>query len=99
MRPGFDFAAMNAYEMADYFLFDTYKAGQPGGTGQRFDWQLIEGKSFSRPFFLAGGLDPDNVGSAVGKLGPFAVDVASGVERAPGIKDNVLIERFINAAG
>ena len=69
----------------------------PGGTGARFDWSLLEGRRFSRPHFLAGGLDPWNVAEAVAASGAPLVDVSSGVERGPGLKDPALITAFLDA--
>lgn len=94
-----------AYEtVAEQFLFDARPVeGQggtsslPGGTGARFDWSLLEGRRFSRPHFLAGGLDPWNVGAAVAASGAPLVDVSSGVERGPGLKDPALITAFLDA--
>jgi len=68
---------------ADYVLFDT-----GGGTGRTFDWSLLEDYPRTKPFFLAGGITPDNVAEAIERTKPFAIDVASGVERAPGVKDH-----------
>jgi phosphoribosylanthranilate isomerase len=67
---------------AEYVLFDT-----GGGTGRTFDWTLLAGYPRSKPFFLAGGIKPDNVTAAIATTRPFAIDVASGVESAPGVKD------------
>ncbi len=72
-------------------------SGLPGGTGARFDWELLAGRRFSRPHFLAGGLDPWNVGAAVKASGAPLVDVSSGVERGPGLKDPALITAFLDA--
>ena len=69
----------------------------PGGTGARFDWSLLAGRRFSRPHFLAGGLDPWNVGEAIKVSGAPLVDVSSGVERGPGLKDPALITAFLDA--
>jgi phosphoribosylanthranilate isomerase len=69
----------------------------PGGTGARFDWSLLEGRRFSRPHFLAGGLDPWNVAEAIKASGAPLVDVSSGVERGPGLKDPALITAFLDA--
>lgn len=69
------------------FLFDTFHEKIAGGTGQTFDWHLLEKLSPPRPVVLAGGLTPDNVGEAVRLARPFAVDLNSGVELAPGRKD------------
>jgi phosphoribosylanthranilate isomerase len=69
----------------------------PGGVGARFDWTLLTGRRFQRPWFLAGGLDPWNVAEAIGLSGAPVVDVSSGVERGPGLKDPALIAAFLDA--
>lgn len=89
---------INDYTEADYYLFDTYVKGVPGGTGKSFNWDILSGRVFKRPIFLAGGLTPGNVGEAVKKLSPYAVDVASGVEESPGKKDHKLLKEFIENA-
>lgn len=90
-----------AFEGAvDHLMFDARPpadADLPGGVGARFDWSLLEGRRFARPWFLAGGLDPWNVGEAVRRSGAPAVDVSSGVERGPGVKDPALISAFLQA--
>jgi phosphoribosylanthranilate isomerase len=73
---------------AEWLLFDTYDERRTGGTGRRFDWSLLAMYPRSKPFFLAGGLTPDNVGAAVSLARPDAIDLASGVEAEPGIKDH-----------
>jgi phosphoribosylanthranilate isomerase len=86
--------------VAEQFLFDAKPvegSALPGGTGARFDWSLLEGRRFSRPHFLAGGLDPWNVAEAVKASGAPLVDVSSGVERGPGLKDPALITAFLDA--
>ena len=81
------------YPNAAGILLDTYsKAG--GGSGQTFDWSLIP-KDIPLPFILAGGLNPDNVALAVETVKPYAVDVSSGVESEPAVKDHNKIEQFI----
>lgn len=85
-------------KVADYYLFDTYVKGAPGGTGKTFNWNILAGKRFKKPIFLAGGLTPQNVGEAVKKIAPYAVDVASGVETSPGKKDHKLLKEFIQNA-
>ncbi|MCI5159360.1 MAG: phosphoribosylanthranilate isomerase [Candidatus Electrothrix sp. AUS1_2] len=77
------------------FLLDTYQKGIKGGTGQRFDWSLIHGLQLQRDFILAGGLDAESVREAVEIVRPYALDVNSGVEAAPGRKDHKLIKKFI----
>lgn len=86
------------YPGACALLLDTYRKGIPGGTGETFDWQLVP-PDLSRPVILAGGLHPDNVADAIQQVAPYAVDVSSGVERAPGIKDHEKIEAFAKASG
>ncbi|OGX12741.1 MAG: hypothetical protein A2351_06385 [Omnitrophica bacterium RIFOXYB12_FULL_50_7] len=81
------------------FLFDTYSHSEKGGSGIPFDWTLIEDKPYVHDkLFLAGGLNPLNVAQAIEKVHPFAVDVASGVESSPGIKDPGLLRAFIENA-
>jgi len=77
------------------FLLDTYQKGVKGGTGQCFDWSLIQELKLQRDFILAGGLDTENVEEALDAVKPYAVDVNSGVETAPGQKDHNLIREFI----
>ncbi|HOV03504.1 MAG TPA: phosphoribosylanthranilate isomerase [Hyphomicrobiales bacterium] len=87
--------------VADRLLFDAKPpkgATRPGGLGVPFDWTLIAGLDVGRPFMLSGGLDPDNVAEAIRLTRPPGVDVSSGVESAPGIKDPDLIERFVAEA-
>jgi phosphoribosylanthranilate isomerase len=99
-----DVAAADAYlEIADRLLFDARpprRAGAlPGGNGLAFDWRLIAGRRWSLPWMLSGGLDAANVAEAVRLTGARAVDVSSGVESAPGIKDKAKIAAFLAAAG
>jgi phosphoribosylanthranilate isomerase len=83
---------------ATCFLLDTPSAGY-GGSGRTFDWSLAAAAHrYGRPFFLAGGLTPDNVADAVARVAPHGVDVAGGVESEPGIKDRALLVRFVAAA-
>jgi phosphoribosylanthranilate isomerase len=78
-------------------LYDTLDPLRAGGSGVAFDWRLAAGESVSVPIFLAGGLTPENVGGAIRQARPAAVDVASGVESAPGVKDPEKMRRFIEA--
>lgn len=82
----------------DYLLADAKVAGALGGTGETFDWSLVKELARERKLTLAGGLRPENVAEAVREVGPWCVDVASGVERAPGIKDRDAIRQFIAEA-
>jgi phosphoribosylanthranilate isomerase len=96
-----DVAAAAAYEpVAEHLMFETKPpkdADRPGGLGVPFDWSLLSGRRFQRPWFLAGGLDPWNVAEAVRLSGAPMVDVSSGVERGPGVKDPALISAFLEA--
>jgi phosphoribosylanthranilate isomerase len=82
----------------DFHLFDAHHKDARGGTGESFDWELVAGDRSTIPFILAGGLTPDNVGEAIAITHPYAVDVATGVESAPGIKDPELVAAFFDAA-
>jgi phosphoribosylanthranilate isomerase len=101
VRQGADLDAAPAYEaVADHLMLDAKPpegADRPGGLGASFDWTLLAGRSFARPWFLAGGLTPGNVAEAVRLTGAPFVDVSSGVERAPGLKDPGLIAQFLEA--
>jgi phosphoribosylanthranilate isomerase len=101
VRDAADIAAARAYDgAADYLMFDARPpegADRPGGHGVSFDWTLLEGVRLTRPWFLAGGLDPWNVGEAVRLSCARLVDVSSGVERGPGVKDADLITAFLKA--
>jgi phosphoribosylanthranilate isomerase len=82
----------------DAFLLDAHANSGLGGTGETFNWDLaIEAQKLGKPIFLAGGLTPANVADAVRKVRPFAVDVSSGVESAPGKKDAAKVRAFIQA--
>jgi phosphoribosylanthranilate isomerase len=96
-----DFAAVDRHAAADMLLFDAKAppgASLPGGNGAAFDWRLLAGRSVPRPWMLSGGLTAENVAEAVRESGAGAVDVASGVESAPGVKDPARIARFLAAA-
>lgn len=85
------------FEKCRAVLVDTAAAEAAGGTGRTFDWSALDGLRVPVPLFLAGGLDSGNVGSAIARVRPAAVDVASGVEASPGVKDPNLLERFFRA--
>jgi phosphoribosylanthranilate isomerase len=84
------------YPDAAGFVFDSHAAGEPGGSGRAFDWSALPA-NLARPLVLAGGLTPDNVFDAVRAVRPWAVDVSSGIEAAPGIKDPDAMRRFVAA--
>jgi len=98
VRSPAEITAARAYR-TDFHLFDAYRPGLPGGTGASFDWELVRGRRGGVPAILAGGLDADNVAAAVAAANPWAVDVCSGVERSPGVKDHGRIASFMAAAG
>ncbi len=97
VRSSADIQAAEAFR-TELHLFDAHRPDAPGGTGESFDWELLKGRRSEIPFVLSGGLDPDNVGGAVADLHPHAVDLASGVESEPGVKDHSLMEAFIENA-
>ncbi len=86
--------AIAQHTQAQGFLVDAYKKGVAGGTGETFDWELLP-KCPSAPLILAGGLNPENVRSAIACVHPYAVDVSGGVEQKKGVKDHALISQFI----
>ncbi|KJZ19615.1 phosphoribosylanthranilate isomerase [Loktanella sp. S4079] len=97
-----DLPALDEYaQVADQILVDAKPpkdADLPGGNGLSFDWRLIAGRRWPVPWMLAGGLTPDNVAEAIQLTGAKQVDVSSGVETAPGVKDAALIASFCRAA-
>jgi len=97
-----DLMKIDAYNrVADQLLIDAKppkNATLPGGNGLTFDWRLIAGRRWPIPWMLAGGLTPDNVAEAKRLTGAPQLDVSSGVESAPGVKDPKLIQAFIQAA-
>ena len=97
VRDAASLQALSGYD-TDAFLLDSQVEGIPGGTGETFDWSLAAAaKKFDKPIFLAGGLTPQNVAAAVRAARPFAVDVSSGVEAAPGKKDPRKMRDFVAA--
>jgi phosphoribosylanthranilate isomerase len=81
----------------DLHLLDTAVPGLRGGSGQTWDWSLLAGRRAKTPFLLSGGLTPDNVGEAIAATHPWGVDVASGTEASPGVKDPEKLEAFLAA--
>lgn len=97
MAPGLDVAAtVDLYHDAQGILLDAYRPGIAGGTGEVFDWSAVPA-GLKKPIILAGGLTPGNVGEAVERVRPYAVDVSGGVESAKGIKNINKIVSFIDA--
>jgi len=87
--------AATAYTHASALLLDTPSAKGFGGTGDTFDWQVIPSRC-AKPLILAGGLDVSNVGRAITHSGIYAVDVCSGIESSPGMKDHQKMTQFVN---
>lgn len=92
-----DVRAAEAYR-TDYHLLDAHRRGKYGGSGESFDWELLAERRSEIPLILAGGLTPENVQEGVEAAQPFAVDVASGVEAQPGIKDPARMAAFMEEA-
>ncbi len=81
-------------DVAEFFLFDTKKEGKWGGTGETFDWNLLRDLT-DKPFLLSGGLNVTNVSDAIDQVQPYAVDISSGIEEEPGLKDLQKMEEFV----
>jgi phosphoribosylanthranilate isomerase len=94
---GADLQALERYR-TDFHLLDTRVEGKQGGSGERWDWDLAAHRHSKVPTILSGGLDADNVAAGIAAMNPYAVDVASGVEASPGIKDHAKLEAFFAAA-
>jgi phosphoribosylanthranilate isomerase len=105
-----DFKIIKAFRIGDFFpidsikrykvdayLFDTFEQGRHGGTGKKFNWDMLRDRSLDRPFILSGGLNSQNVREAIKTTKPFAVDVSSGIEKSPGVKDPRLMRAFFDA--
>lgn len=88
-----DFSPYN--ESVDGFLLDTYVEGAKGGTGATFDWSIIDRLTLQRPLLLAGGLTPENIVQAITAVKPYGVDVNSGIESQPGIKDHQRLQKLM----
>ncbi len=96
VTPEFKLHALEGLK-ARTFMLDTYVDGVLGGTGKTFDWQIaVEAKQYGR-LILSGGLNPENIGDAIRTVEPYAVDVSSGVEKSPGVKERKKMEAFFNA--
>jgi phosphoribosylanthranilate isomerase len=97
VRPGVDLLeSLSLFGDAAGWLLDAYRQELYGGTGEAFDWELVP-RSLPRPLILSGGLDAANVGEAIRRVRPWAVDVSSGVEAAKGVKDERRIAAFMEA--
>lgn len=96
VRLASDVVAIQAFH-TDFHLLDAHREGLRGGTGETFDWTMLNRRHSTVPLILAGGLTPDNVAEAIAATRPWAVDVASGVESAPGIKDPEKMKAFAGA--
>jgi len=92
-----DVRALHAFAATDYHLLDAHVPGEPGGTGQTFAWELARERPKDRPLILSGGLTAENVAEAIAAVEPFAVDVASGIEREPGVKHHAKMTAFAAA--
>lgn len=90
-------SAIYKYQAAKFYLFDTYAKKIQGGTGTAWDWRLFTGMDFpDKQIILAGGINADNVCDAINTVHPYAVDISSGVESAPGKKDYEKLERLVH---
>ena len=89
-----DLQALQAFRNVDFHLVDARVEGMRGGTGETVDWDLLASRTSDVPLILSGGLTADNVAEAIGAVAPYAVDVASGTEASPGIKDPLKLEAF-----
>lgn len=96
VRGNEDLQALRAFH-TDFHLLDTHVEGLPGGTGTTWDWSLLRGRRSQVPLILSGGLTPENVVDGIAAARPFAVDVSSGIETSPGIKDHEAIRAFAAA--
>ena len=95
VRPEFDGSKLIDYNVSA-FLFDTYKKGLPGGTGDSFDWELVSKLKIEIPIILSGGLTPENIMRGIEVVNPSAVDVNSGVENCPGEKDAMKLAQLFS---
>ena len=92
-----DLKKINNYQSADYFLFDykPIKNELPGGNSKSFDWNILKNLKTDKPWFLSGGININNIQQIIDDINPFGVDLSSGVEKELGIKDNHIINNFI----
>ena len=92
-----DLSEINKYQSIDYFLFDykPLKGELPGGNAKSFDWSLLNNFKITKPWFLSGGINIDNIQQINNDINPYGIDLSSGVEKELGIKDNRIINSFI----
>ncbi len=92
-----DLSEIYRYQSADYFLFDykPLKGELPGGNSKSFDWNLLKNLETDKPWFLSGGININNIKQILNDINPFGIDLSSGVEKELGIKDNGIINNFI----
>ena len=92
-----DLSEINKYQSIDYFLFDykPLKGELPGGNAKSFDWRLLNNLKITKPWFLSGGINIDNIQQINNNINPYGIDLSSGVEKELGIKDNRIINSFI----
>ena len=96
IRHGADLRDLERFH-TDLHLLDAHVPGMVGGTGETWDWSLLAGRRSKTPFLLSGGLTPENVAEAIAAVRPWGVDVASGTEASPGVKDPARLEAFFAA--
>ncbi len=89
---------LDDYTEVDFFVFDTFHPKISGGTGAKFNWEILRRENINKPFFIAGGLTPESVSEAVRVVRPYGVDTSSGVESSPGIKSEDMIKEFVDNA-
>ncbi len=99
IRMAADVRDIERYRLVDMHLLDSHVEGQPGGTGETWDWSLLAARRSKVPALLSGGLTPGNVAAAIARARPWDVDVASGVEASPGVKDPEGVRAFMEAVG
>ena len=92
-----DLSKIEKYESVDYFLFDykPFKDELPGGNSKSFDWNILKNLETKKHWFLSGGINTNNIQQILGDINPFGIDLSSGVEKELGIKDNRIINNFI----
>ena len=92
-----DLSEINKYQSIDYFLFDykPLKGELPGGNAKSFDWSLLNNFKITKPWFLSGGINIDNIQQINNDINPYGIDLSSGVEKELGIKDNRIINSFV----